>query len=511
MASRPNRRILGIGELGQHLIVAFIGVVLATLLVDLIISSATVNTDLDRFSRAQEVNAAGTAAIVARTAFANGRWDREDLKPVVRAAAMSGASVQLLDTAGRQLVRSADFGQLPSGGQISRSLIVRGHRIGVLQVRFGPSGLRAAVAHLNAQRWWARIYAFIIALGLAVVVSVLITKRITAPLERLLAAVRARGAGDREARVADVSTVGVIRELSEAFDSASDALDERDKARRELIGNMAHELRTPVAILQAGTESMVDGISEPTLENLESLHDEVVRLTARLDDLQALARADSATLRLSLVHQNLAAIARDAADRLEDVYDVKGVSLQLQLEPVAIQCDYQRMIEVITNLLTNALKYTDPNGTVTIETGRVKDGQALLLVTDTGVGIPPDELPRVTERFFRGANSSSIASGSGIGLTIVAELVRAQHGTLDISSRPGSGTQVTITFPQASPRRLPRRRSVSRRLLGKSDKVRTSGRGAQFLAVAVSPSVTVTTPVEGDPKWEKLWLARTSH
>jgi signal transduction histidine kinase len=105
------------------------------------------------------------------------------------------------------------------------------------------------------------------------------------------------------------------------------------------------------------------------------------------------------------------------------------------------------MREVIVNLLTNALKFTPADGSVVLETGLGGRGRARLKVTDTGIGIPPDELPRVTERFFRGQRSAQMATGSGIGLTIVAELVRAQHGHLRISSEQGKGTQAMITVP----------------------------------------------------------------
>lgn len=459
-ASWRNRRILGVGELGRRLIVAFIGVVLATLLLDVVVVSMSGTADFSQFARAQEVNAADTAALTAGAAFDHGRWDQPALTSVIDAADMAGAGVQVLDSGGRQLVRSGDYARLPATGQVVRPVVAQGASVGQIRMRFGARGLRAAVARLDAQRWRARIVAFVMALALATAVSVLVARRITAPLERLLAAVRARGAGDRQVRITDVRSVGVIHELLQAFNAATDALDERDRARRELVGNVAHELRTPVAILQAGTESMLDGFTEPTEENVGSLHEEAVRLSQRLDDLQALARADSATLQLALVHRDLAAIARDAADRLRDMYEVASVRLQLELQPVAILCDYQRMVEVVTNLMTNALKYTRAGGTVTVETGQCDLGGPLLRITDTGIGIPADELPRVTERFFRGADSSSIAAGSGIGLTIVSQLVRAQRGILEISSEPGSGTQVMVTFPKASARRLPSRRTA---------------------------------------------------
>ena len=116
--------------------------------------------------------------------------------------------------------------------------------------------------------------------------------------------------------------------------------------------------------------------------------------------------------------------------------------------------------EIITNLLTSALKFTVPGGTVTLITSAGNEHQGILTVADTGAGIPPQELPRVTERFFRGKHSAGLTAGSGIGLAIVSELVRAQNGQLAITSRPGDGTAVTVTFPQASRKNPARTRAA---------------------------------------------------
>jgi two-component system, OmpR family, sensor histidine kinase BaeS len=296
----------------------------------------------------------------------------------------------------------------------------------------------------------ARIYATAIAVLLAIVVSAAVARRITAPLERVLAAMRARGAGDRDVRVSDVHEVGVLRELLEGFNAATDALDRQDRARRNLVADVAHELRTPVAVLRAGHEAMLDGITDPTPENLRSLHDEVLRLGRMIEDLQALAAAEAAALQLSLVPHDLAAIAGDAAVSMTELFETAGVSLISRLLEVDILCDYERMREVVTNLLTNAMKYTPAGGTVLLETAPVDKQQACLRVSDTGIGIAPDELPHVTERFFRGQQSAAMAAGSGIGLTILAELVRAHRGDLMITSEPGVGTEVTVTLPRAT-------------------------------------------------------------
>lgn len=303
---------------------------------------------------------------------------------------------------------------------------------------------------LQAERWRARIYAAAAGVLVALLVSVLMAKRITSPLERMLATMRARIAGDRAARVTDVRAVGVLRELLEDFNRAANAFDQQDQAQRNLVANVAHELRTPVAVLQAGHEAMLDGVTEPTPQNLSSLRDEVLRLTRVLEDLQTLAAAEAAAIQLRLVRQDFAAIAGAAADSLSAAFEMAGVSLRTDLTPVCIMCDYDRIREVIANLLTNALKYTSSGGEVTVETWPSEPWRALVRVTDTGIGIPPDELPHVTERFFRGRRAAEYAAGSGFGLTIVSELVRAHAGSITIASEPARGTEVTVILPRAA-------------------------------------------------------------
>jgi len=312
--------------------------------------------------------------------------------------------------------------------------------------RFG-----SVVSQFDSERMRAGLSALGIVALVALVVSLVVSRQIALPLERVLAIIRARGAGDRSVRISDAGGTGVIHDLAVALNESSDAIDKRDRLQRNLVANIAHELRTPVAILQASHEAMIDGVSAPTAENLWSLRDEVLRLARMIEDLQRLAAAESAALQLKLVPQDLGEIAAVAAASLSDSFGAAGVDLSTRLKSAWIMCDSDRMREVIINLLTNALKFTPAGGQVLLQTG--PDGRRLarLTVKDTGIGIPSDELPRVTERFFRGQRSMEMATGSGIGLTIVAELVRAQHGDLNISSEPDKGTQATITIPSMRP------------------------------------------------------------
>jgi len=253
--------------------------------------------------------------------------------------------------------------------------------------------------------------------------------------------------GDRSARAGVIKAPSELRELAAAFDHMADTLDHEDKIRRDLVASVTHELRTPVAVLQAGHEALLDGVTEPGPEELGSLRDEVLRLARMVDDLQTMAAADAAVLQLTRERHDLAGIAGSAADSLARRFETAEVGLDRQLSPAPVLADERWMHQVVTNLLGNALKFTPAGGTVTIRT-RQDGPSAVLEVADTGVGIPPDELPRIFDRFWRG-QSAAQTSGSGIGLAIAAELTVAHGGTLTAASEPGAGTRLTLTLPAA--------------------------------------------------------------
>jgi two-component system, OmpR family, sensor histidine kinase BaeS len=412
-----------------------------------IITTAGGNMSIDQFVRQQELDAAQAAAVAAGIAYADhGGWQHAPLKPVL--SGLAHTDIEVTNSAGSPVARSPGFGADTARPSARAPVTVSGRRVGSVTLKFRHSGLAAAVARLETQRWWVRLYGAGIAVLIALVVSVLVARRITAPINRTLAAMRARTAGHRDSRIEDLRAIGELGELLAGYNEVSDSVDRQERAQRNLVADVAHELRTPVAVLQAGHEAMLDGITAPTPENLSSLRDEVLRLGHSLEALRTLAAAEAAALQLRLVPHDLAAVAANAAAALADPVDVAGLRLSRKLSKTIVLCDYQRIREVITNLLTNAIKYTPAGGEILLEVGQDARDRAMLRVTDSGVGIQPDELPHVTERFFRGRSSSGMAAGTGLGLTIVAELVRAHHGELDISSEPGHGTQVTMTLPR---------------------------------------------------------------
>jgi two-component system, OmpR family, sensor histidine kinase BaeS len=335
------------------------------------------------------------------------------------------------------------------GAQTSAPVVVHGRRVGMVVVRFSGSGLGGTEHTLRSALLRAIAGTAGLAALLALATGLAVARRITRPVERIITVTRAMGGGDRAARVGPVAAPGELRELAAAFDQMADTLDRQEQLRRDLVADVAHELRTPVAILQAGHEALLDGVVEATPDQLASLRDEVLRLARMVDDLQTLAAADAATLQLSLRRCELAGVASAATDSLAGRFEAAGLTVERQLTPAWVMADPRWLHQVVTNLLTNALKFTPAGGRVTVQS-QTTGPSALLRVTDTGTGIPADELPHIFERFWRGRQAAPV-SGSGIGLAVAAELARAHGGQLTASSEPGRGTEMTLTLPAADP------------------------------------------------------------
>ncbi len=435
------------GAIGLRLALAFLSVALVAIVLLAGLTAVFSAADVSALAARQQAQLASAVAVAAGAAWdRQNNWAAADLGPVLDLAAQTGADAQIRDAAGRPVASSPGFAGHP-GAQLSAPVVVRGQRTGTVVVRFSGSGLGGAEHSLRSALLRAIAGTAGLAALIALVMGLAVARRITRPVERIITVTRAMGGGDRAARVGPVAAPGELRELATAFDQMADTLDRQEQLRRDLVADVAHELRTPVAILQAGHEALLDGVVEATPDQLTSLRDEVLRLARMVDDLQTLAAADAATLQLSLSRCDLAEVTAAATDSLAGRFEAAGLTVERQLAPAWVMADPRWLHQVVTNLLTNALKFTPADGQVTVRSAT--DGpSAVLRVTDTGAGIPADELPHIFERFWRGQQAAH-TSGSGIGLAVAAELARAHGGQLAASSEPGRGTEMTLTLPAA--------------------------------------------------------------
>jgi two-component system, OmpR family, sensor histidine kinase BaeS len=447
-ATRPPRRNTRGDTLGLRLALAFLVIALIAVALLAGLTAAFAAADVSSLAARQRQDLTNALAVASGAAWErNDSWASADLSPVLDLAARTGVDVRIRDNDGHVLVESRGFAA-NTGTQSSAPVTVRGRRIGEAEVRSTGAGLGAADQVLRTALLRAIAGAAGLAALVALVTGLAVARRITRPVTRLIAVTRALTGGNRTAHAGDVHAPGEIGELATAFDQMVDTLDRQEKLRRDMVADIAHELRTPIAVLQAGHEALLDGVAEPTPAELASLRDEVLRLSRMVNDLQTLAAADAAALHLSRRPCDLAEIAAAAADSLARAFEAADVILDRQLSEAAVLADPRWLHQVVTNLLTNALKFTPVGGRVTISTFR-DAADRVLQVTDTGTGIPADELPHIFERFWRGRQAQQTASGSGIGLAIAAELAEAHGGRVAASSEPGRGTRMTLTLPGA--------------------------------------------------------------
>jgi two-component system, OmpR family, sensor histidine kinase BaeS len=433
--------------LGLRLALAFISVALAAVALAAGLIAGFAAADVSALATRQHTELSSAIAVAAGAAWdKNDSWAAADLAPVLDLAGRTGADVQIRDRQGAVVASSSGFTTQPAGSEIGTPIVVGGERAGQADVRFTGSGLASADHALRTALLRAIAGAAGLAALLAMLTGLAIARRITRPVEQIIAVTRRMARGQRSVRVGRITGPGEVRELAAAFDQMADTMDRQEQLRRDLVADVAHELRTPVAVLQAGHEALLDGVAEPTTAQLTSLRDEVLRLARMVTDLQDLAAADAAALHLNRRPCDLAGLAATAADSLAGRFEAAGITLRRRLIPAEIHGDPRWLHQVITNLLTNALKFTPPGGLVTLTAGPV-DTKAVLAVTDTGPGIPADELPRIFDRFWRGRQAAQ-TSGSGIGLAVAAELARAHGGHLSAASQPGQGTQLTLTLPR---------------------------------------------------------------
>ena len=288
----------------------------------------------------------------------------------------------------------------------------------------------------------------------ALAVSLFLTRRIGASLSAMTSAARLVAGGRYQARVPAPGMGAEFDEVADAFNQMASRLDASEELRRRLLSDVAHELRTPVATLNAYLEGLEDGITDLDADTVGLLRAQGARLTRLSEDLSAVTRAESGEIQLSLDRRDPAELLEQAFRAADDRAQALGIDLSVETEPglPAVLVDADRMAQVLGNLVDNALHHTEPGGRVVLA-GQASGSAVRLAVTDTGEGIEARHLPHVFERFYRAESARDRTSGgSGIGLAITKALVEAQGGTVAVASAGrGAGSRFEVTLPIADP------------------------------------------------------------
>ena len=286
-------------------------------------------------------------------------------------------------------------------------------------------------------------------LGLGIVLA----RGLSAPLARLTRAAHAIAQGHLEERV-PVGGSTEMRELGNAFNQMAESLAQAERQRRNMVADIAHELRTPLAIIQGNLQALLDGIYSLERTQLISLQEEALLLGRLVNDLHELALADAGQLELQMTPIEPGELVQSTVMAFSGAASQQGITLRAEIEPALppIQGDAARLGQVLRNLLSNALRYTPAGGEIVIRCERLPESSGVLLsVRDTGQGIQSEDLSHVFDRFYRGDKSRSRASGgAGLGLAIAKRIVEAHGGKIGAKSEYGHGAEFWFTLPTAN-------------------------------------------------------------
>jgi len=432
------------GRLGLALAaVAVVSVALATVLAD-----QGLHGRLDQFAKDRLQGAAThTAELAARFYRPDGRWTDDTAVQLAHLAEMNGYLLAIADDAGRPVGAARQL-RRPNA---TASVVVDRRRVGTVTVApIKGQVLTGEDRALRDRLGSLHLLAGGLALALGLLAAALLAPALARPLRRLTVAARRIQRGDLETRVTPAGAPE-LREVGHALNRLAETLEQEERVRRDAAADVAHELRTPLAGIVSRIEAAQDGVLTDEHRNLEAMHTEALRLTRLVEDLGKLAEAQQPGLTLQKEVLDLRELVHERARIYADNLKAKDIALEEHLVEARAYGDRGRIAQIVDNLLSNALRYTDDGGTVTVELAQ-HDGEAVLDVSDTGIGIKGDDLPYVFERFWRGEPSRARRTGgAGIGLAIVRELVRAHDGRIDVESKPGEGSRFRVTLPAAPP------------------------------------------------------------
>lgn len=439
-----------LGPLGRNLLVAFVLVALGAVVV--VAAAAFVGSarGIDVSDLAHREELAAAVADELGTAYAHaGSWSRAELSDAARLASSGGATLSVKDAGGAIVLgRGMGMGMGHGTGSgrslVSAAVVVDGVNVGEARLAFGTGS--TASAQSVAWTWIGA--AALLAVALATIIAVLVARRLTYPLARMAAVARHIAAGDRAVRPGrrDLDDPTEIGDLARAVDAALTDVERSESVRRQMTADVAHELRTPLAVLRASLEELRDGFVPADAERLQTLYDQVLRLNRIVDDLAELTSAEAAALSLRRQDVDVSKIVFEAARSARPSLNAAGIALIHPDSSRALVAfvDPDRLHQALSNVLSNAARHCRPGDRVTVDVGQTPEA-IRITISDDGPGIAAADLPHVFDRLWRG---SANVGGSGIGLAIVREIVQAHGGSVDVESEFGAGSTFRLWLPR---------------------------------------------------------------
>jgi signal transduction histidine kinase len=377
--------------------------------------------------------------------YDKGSW--EDVQSVVAALGVSGTHIILVGANGTVIGDSK--GELlgtnytdSSDSPLGLNLTLRKEFLGKVYISSDPVTEPYVTPFLKLSSSINRslLLGGSLAVGIALLLTFVLSRRMTSPIEVLAKAARRLGHGDLSQRV-----------RLQGFNSMAADLEYAEQLRRNMVADVAHELRTPLSNIQGYLEAIRDGVVEPDAAAIGSLNEETSLLSRLVNELQELSLAEAGELKLVYQAEDIANLVKQAVTPWQPQVTARKLSLSVELpaDLPLVNIDWQRVNQVLHNILENAVAHTPKGGTINVAASG-KGKWVEVSVSDTGEGIPAEDLPHIFERFYRVDKSRARATGgSGLGLTIAKRLIEAHGGTIAVQSKLGEGSRFSFTLPIA--------------------------------------------------------------
>jgi signal transduction histidine kinase len=436
-------------SLRARLVAAFVGIAVLATLVAAVLTSVGLHDRFDAYVDDRTRDAAASSLALTQAAYAeSGRWTPASLDLLAHELVLTGYDFRLV-SGGRTLLDTtklargdAEFRRVAAQEVVSPA----GQEVGVLELfALGADGNTEADDAFRAELDRAHVLAAVIAAVVAIIAGLVMAGRLSRPLRRLSWAARGLASGGGPPDLPGGSRE--IRELGESLSGLAEDLARQQRARLQLAQDLSHELRTPLALIQSRIEAMQDGVLPYDADQLATLHTETLRLSRLIGQIERLAEAEARPSPLGAEPVDLDELARSAHGALAAAFEMRGLVLEIDAPVTRAVGDRDAVLQIITNLLSNALKYA-PDASVVRLTTSTEGDLAVLRVHDEGSSLRSSDRTRVFDRFHRGAGAAEMSGGAGLGLTIARELAVAQRGSLVLHD--GGRTCFVLTLPAAT-------------------------------------------------------------
>ncbi|MDR3230249.1 MAG: HAMP domain-containing protein [Synergistaceae bacterium] len=288
----------------------------------------------------------------------------------------------------------------------------------------------------------------VFSLALAVAAGFFLARRLSDPLRKTVDVTKRMSGGDYAVRLSEGSNIRELDELTLSVNHLARSIGAQESLRKQLTADVAHELRTPLTIVGTHIEAMMEGLWKPTRERLSSCYEEIERIGRLVFDMEKLAKVESENLKLDRTQVSLRELAEKTLRNFETEMSARGLRASVEGDCSEVSADRDRISQVLVNLVSNAVKYTQPGGTIRLALSET-DETVRLDVEDDGIGISEEDLPFVFERFYRADKSRNrTTGGSGIGLAVVQSIVATHGGAVTVQSSPGEGSRFRVELPK---------------------------------------------------------------